>query len=69
MIRPLAWEPPYAEGTALKNKQKKKKEEDFHVILNCEILYHNWNYAFMFVFQHFEMPVENLIFWKKSLKK
>ena len=25
-IRPLAWEPPYAVGAALKNKQTKKKE-------------------------------------------
>ena len=26
-IGPLAWEPPYAEGTALKRKKKKKVEE------------------------------------------
>ena len=25
-IRPLAWEPPYIAGAALKNKEKKKKE-------------------------------------------
>ena len=26
-IRPLAWEPPYATGAALKKKKKKKKKE------------------------------------------
>ena len=26
-IEPLAWEPPYASGVALKNKTKKKKQE------------------------------------------
>ena len=26
LIRPLAWEPPYAEGTALKKKKKRNKE-------------------------------------------
>ena len=26
-IRPLAWEPPYAAGTALKSKKKKKKKK------------------------------------------
>ena len=26
-IRPLAWEPPYATGEALKNTQKKKERE------------------------------------------
>ena len=26
LIRPLAWEPPYAVGAALKNKNKNKKE-------------------------------------------
>ena len=26
LIRPLAWEPPYAVGTALKRKEKKKKK-------------------------------------------
>ena len=26
-IRPLAWEPPYAEGAALKVKRKKKKRQ------------------------------------------
>ena len=27
LIRPLAWEPPYATGAALKSKKKKKKEK------------------------------------------
>ena len=27
LIRPLAWEPPYASGTALKSKQKKFKNK------------------------------------------
>ena len=27
MIRPLAWEPPYAVGAALKRKKKKKKKK------------------------------------------
>ena len=27
LIRPLGWEPPYAEGVALKSKKKKKKKE------------------------------------------
>ena len=27
MIQPLAWEPPYAAGAAIKSKQKKKKKE------------------------------------------
>ena len=26
-IRPLAWEPPYAEGAALKGQKKKKKKK------------------------------------------
>ena len=26
LIRPLAWEPPYAAGAALKSKKKKKKD-------------------------------------------
>ena len=26
-IRPLAWEPPYAKGAALKQTEKKKKEK------------------------------------------
>ena len=26
-IRPLAWEPPYATGAALKSQKKKKEEE------------------------------------------
>ena len=29
-IRPLAWEPPYAESAALKNKQTKKHKETPH---------------------------------------
>ena len=29
LIRPLAWEPPYAAGMALKLKKKKKKEALF----------------------------------------
>ena len=27
LIRPLAWEPPYAEGEALKSKKAKKKKK------------------------------------------
>ena len=27
LIRPLAWDPPYAEGAALEKKKKKKKKE------------------------------------------
>ena len=27
LIRPLAWEPPYATGAALKSKKKKKDQE------------------------------------------
>ena len=27
LIRPLAWEPPYAEGAALKRQKAKKKKE------------------------------------------
>ena len=27
LIRPLAWEPPYAVGVALKSKKKKKKKK------------------------------------------
>ena len=27
LIRPLAWEPPYASGAALKRRQKEKKEK------------------------------------------
>ena len=27
-IQPLAWEPPYATGTALKNKPKKREREE-----------------------------------------
>ena len=27
LIRPLAWEPPYAAGVALKSKKKKKKRK------------------------------------------
>ena len=30
-ITPLAWEPPYAEGTALKRPKKKKKKESSEV--------------------------------------
>ena len=34
-IRPLAWEPPYATGAALKHKAKKKKDilELFHRLI------------------------------------
>ena len=28
LIRPLAWEPPYALGTALKRQKKKKRKEE-----------------------------------------
>ena len=28
-IQPLAWEPPYAVGTALKQEKKKKKKKNF----------------------------------------
>ena len=28
-IRPLAWEPPYAEGVTLKTRQKKKKKKEY----------------------------------------
>ena len=28
LIRPLAWEPPYAAGAALKRKKKKKKKKE-----------------------------------------
>ena len=28
LIRPLAWEPPYATGVALKRPKKKKKKKD-----------------------------------------
>ena len=28
LIRPLAWEPPYAAGTALKRKKEKKSEKE-----------------------------------------
>ena len=27
-IQPLAWEPPYAQGVALKKRKKKKKEKE-----------------------------------------
>ena len=30
LIRPLTWEPPYANGAALKSKKKKKKVYHFH---------------------------------------
>ena len=33
-IQPLAWEPPYAMGVALKDRKKKKKEKDCKGILN-----------------------------------
>jgi len=29
-IGPLAWEPPYASGTALEKAKRKKKEKDLH---------------------------------------
>jgi len=31
-IRPLAWEPPYAVGVALKRQKTKKKKKSYHVI-------------------------------------
>ena len=34
LIRPLAWEPPYAMGAALKSKKEKK----IHYILQCSHL-------------------------------
>ena len=38
VIRPLAWEPPYAVGAALKsqNKQKESMFKDMHEIISCE---------------------------------
>ena len=35
-IRPLAWEPPYAMGAALKKKEKRKKEKSMNS-LSCNI--------------------------------
>ena len=32
-IRPVAWEPPYTVGAALKDQKKKKKKKKLHVIL------------------------------------
>ena len=54
LIRPLAWEPPYASGTALEKakkakrpkKKKKKKikikkmQEDYHILRNNEKVYY-----------------------------
>ena len=33
LIRPLAWEPPYAMGVALKSKKKRKKKKENRVPL------------------------------------
>ena len=33
LIRPLAWEPPYAEGAALKKKKRKKKGKKNHNVV------------------------------------
>ena len=32
LIRPLAWEPPYAAGAALKKTKKKKKKKKVNVV-------------------------------------
>ena len=48
LIRPLVWEPPYAEGAALKSKRKKKKEK------NLLYFVYNINYSlFKILFQEF----------------
>ena len=36
LIRPLAWEPPYAVDAALKSKKKKKKKEIKEIILGAK---------------------------------
>ena len=38
LIRPLAWEPPYALGTALKKKKKKKKSKSTILIIKTTIV-------------------------------
>ena len=39
LIRPLAWEPPYAEGVAqeMAKRQRKKKKNDFRFQMCCKI--------------------------------
>ena len=37
-IKPLAWEPPYAVGAALKSKKKKKVFFDCHVLISDNIM-------------------------------
>ena len=37
LIRPLAWEPPYAEGVALKSKRKKKKKMEPWFEMRCSV--------------------------------
>ena len=37
LIRPLAWEPPYAVGAALKKKNKREREILFDTTSNMEI--------------------------------
>ena len=44
LIQPLVWEPPYAEGAALKNLKKKKNfkkkgEEEKYIVLNASLSY------------------------------
>ena len=43
-IRPLAWEPPYAAGAAVKRQKKKKrqktKKKETHVVINGHLLQH-----------------------------
>ena len=34
-IQPLAWEPPYAVGVALKKKKKRKKKECIYTYVIC----------------------------------
>ena len=43
-IRPLAWEPPYAMGAALKKakRQKKKKKEERGTVLSILEIHQNW---------------------------
>ena len=37
LIQPLAWEPPYATGRALKRKKKKRKEKKENTILKMDL--------------------------------
>ena len=42
LISPLAWEPPYAAGAALKRQKKKEKKKRYlKPYVHCSIIYNN----------------------------